>query len=267
MPGFSTRPQNSDSANASEIAALLPNLQSYRVVVEPDNGGEGHWAGAPSIVYDSLTSLFWLAYRTDRPGQSQSAIHLACSVDGAEFTDVRHFTCAELEANWLERPALLRDEHSGLFKLYLCLENRSGEACIFKMEDIDDPADFDPATTYAVLKPLLHCSGWHNFHTRIACAWPTDQAIYLVYEGSNVDWYQPEFHLQTGLAITHDFRSMTDLTPDAPLLGSPTPGQYATLRYLCYAIQGSRVLWYYEAARPDGAFDLMQTEVQLSEER
>lgn len=103
-------------------------------------------------------------------------------------------------------------------------------------------------------RPVLPNGDWHRAFTRPSCVLPADGGYALLYDGCSGDEYSPVYNIRTGLAYTADLRSAVDLTPDAPLLESPTPGRYATLRYCSYVKEIGR--FFYEAARPDDAFEL-----------
>ncbi|MBM3747779.1 MAG: hypothetical protein FJW34_18485 [Acidobacteria bacterium] len=78
------------------------------------------------------------------------------------------------------------------------------------------------------------------------------------------------YSIATGLAITFDLEHLIDITPDAPILKSPTPGQTPwgggpnfTLRYMDAVLLDNRILYYYEAASQEGCNELRVTEVAL----
>jgi hypothetical protein len=98
---------------------------------------------------------------------------------------------------------------------------------------------------------VMENAGWHNFFTRPANVLPMDVGYLFVYEGSHVDWRDPVYNIATGLAYTHDLKTFVDLTPDAPLLKSTTPGPYHTWRYSHWLRVGGQVFVYFEATRPN----------------
>jgi hypothetical protein len=99
--------------------------------------------------------------------------------------------------------------------------------------------------------PAFELAGWHDFFTRPACLVPMAAGWLMVYEGSNAAWHDPVYNIATGLAWTHDLRTFTDLTPDAPLLTSPTPGTYRTWRYSHWLWVGDELWAYAEVACPN----------------
>lgn len=101
--------------------------------------------------------------------------------------------------------------------------------------------------------PVLQRSGWHDGLTRISCVMPKDNGFVVFYEGTS---RQAFWNLRTGLAMTLNFKEFTDLTPNGPILSSPTSGKLETLRYLDYVKVGEKIYFYYEAARPDDALEL-----------
>jgi len=107
--------------------------------------------------------------------------------------------------------------------------------------------------------PLLERSGWHSGLTRISCVMPLDKGYMAYYEGTDREKF---FDLKTGLAYSTNLKSFTDLTPDEPILESPVEGSLSTLRYLDYVVEDERILFYYEAARKEGALELRVSEVK-----
>ena len=104
--------------------------------------------------------------------------------------------------------------------------------------------------------PVLDNAGWHNFFTRPACVLPVAVGYLLIYEGSNSRWYGPAYNIATGLAYTPDLSHIIDLTLDAPLLQSTTPGDYHTWRYSHWLRAGGEIHIYAEAARPNNTNEL-----------
>jgi len=94
-------------------------------------------------------------------------------------------------------------------------------------------------------------AGWHNFYTRPACLVPTGAGYLFVYEGSHSTWHDPVYNIATGLAYTLDLETFVDLTPDAPLLMSTTPGAYHTWRYSHWLLVDDELWAYAEVARPN----------------
>jgi len=111
--------------------------------------------------------------------------------------------------------------------------------------------------------PILAGIGWHEFCTRIACVMPLAQGYAVFYEGAALTDHEKVYNIRTGLAYSPDLRSFADVTPSEPILQSPTPGAHWALRYMDYVIMQDRVLFYYEAARPDNAYELRVSEVKL----
>ena len=100
-------------------------------------------------------------------------------------------------------------------------------------------------------QPVMENAGWHNFYTRPASVLPMDAGYLFVYEGSNLRWRDPVYNIATGLAYSPDLARVIDLTPDAPLLKSTTPGHYFTWRYSHWMSVGEQIYVYFEAARPN----------------
>lgn len=104
--------------------------------------------------------------------------------------------------------------------------------------------------------PIMENAGWHNCYTRPASVLPMAVGYLFVYEGSSAEWRDPSYNIATGLAYSPDLRTFIDLTPEAPLLKSTTPGDYHTWRYSHWLPVGDRVFVYHEAARPNNTNEL-----------
>ncbi len=101
---------------------------------------------------------------------------------------------------------------------------------------------------------FFEATGWHNWSTRPACLIPLKIGALLVYEGSHLNWYDAVYNLATGLAYTPDFTHWHDLTPDAPLLQSTTPGNFHTWRYSHWLPVKGQMFVYWEGACPNDTF-------------
>src|SRR5271157_320509 len=144
-------------------------LSNYEVVLRPDKDEEGYWAGAPSITC-GVDGKFFLAARMreaySERGRRGYEIRLLESSDGHDFARIASITREDLGLPGVERPAILQDEKSGKFKLYGCGEYPDGWG-IWKLDDVNQPADFDASTIHAVLetaKPELEESGAQEHH-------------------------------------------------------------------------------------------------------
>ncbi len=104
--------------------------------------------------------------------------------------------------------------------------------------------------------PFMDNAGWHNFYTRPASVIPMTVGYLFVYEGSHITWRDPVYNIATGLAYSPDLRTVVDLTHEAPLLKSTTPGDYHTWRYSHWLPVGDQVYVYFEAARPNNTNEL-----------
>jgi len=102
---------------------------------------------------------------------------------------------------------------------------------------------------------LLPLAGWHSFYVRPACVMPVGVGYLFVYEGSSVQWQDPVYNIATGLGFTFDLHHIIDLTPDAPLLVSPTPGRLHVWRYSHWMWVNDELWVYAEVEKPNGAHE------------
>jgi hypothetical protein len=114
----------------------------------------------------------------------------------------------------------------------------------------DDGEDWQPVGDGS---PILDNVGWHNCFTRPACVVPMAVGYLFVYEGSSIEYRDPSYNIATGLAYSPDLRTFIDLTPDAPILKSTTPGDYHTWRYSHWMNVGTDMMVWFEACRPNNS--------------
>ncbi|MBP6965519.1 MAG: hypothetical protein KBC96_14070 [Armatimonadetes bacterium] len=96
-------------------------------------------------------------------------------------------------------------------------------------------------------------TGWDAYESRVTSAVYVPPVFSAFYDGApNVEGNYEE---RTGLAVSTDLRSFERVTPHGPAIVSPHAS--GALRYVDAVQMGSRVFYYYEMARPDGAHDLM----------
>ncbi len=144
-------------------------LDNYHVVLRPDKDEPGWWSGAPSVTL-AKDGTFYLAARmrdTLSPrGRRGYEIRLLESEDGISFKKIASIARDDTDLPGFERPAILQDPRSGKFKLYGCSEMADGWG-IWKLDDADHPASFDPKTLKPVLtakKPELEAKGAQEHH-------------------------------------------------------------------------------------------------------
>lgn len=128
----------------------LPSLDRSRVVVEPPADGAGNWAGAPSACL--VDGVVHLAYRMRVPvGRGRGyAVVVAREIDGERLETLCVIESRQLDAESLERPALLRTP-DGRWRLYLSCATTGTKHWRVELLEADDPRDFDPSTARVVL--------------------------------------------------------------------------------------------------------------------
>lgn len=103
---------------------------------------------------------------------------------------------------------------------------------------------------------LLPLAGWHDHAVRPASLLPIGAGWLLVYEGSSVTWLDPSYNIATGLAYSPDLSCAVDLTPDRPLLASPTPGRLSAWRYSHWMWVGLELWVWAEVEKSNGAHEI-----------
>jgi hypothetical protein len=137
------------------------------VVALPDRQEPEWWACAPTLVRDA-EGTFWMALRmrtANAPlGLRGYEIRIMCSTDGLNFTRALSITREEADVAGFERPCLLIDPSTGLFKLYACCPVDSNWR-IIKFADAISPSEFVASSAYPVLEPLPRVAGAPNTPT------------------------------------------------------------------------------------------------------
>ncbi len=141
---------------APELRGIAQRFEDYTVILRPDKNEPEWWAGAPSVVIGE-DGVFWMACRM-RTAESQRGlrgyeIRILRSENGVEFEQAHAIKREEVPIAGFERPALMRDPETGLFKLYGCGPWQGGAWGIFKFDDAAVPTGFDPASAKLVLGP------------------------------------------------------------------------------------------------------------------
>lgn len=115
-----------------------------------------------------------------------------------------------------------------------------------------------------VNQPIMDLTGWHNFFIRPASVVPLGVGYLFVYEGSNTTWYDPVYNVVTGLGFTFDLHTITDLTPDAPLVMSTTPGLFHTWRYSHWMMVDKELFVYAEVANPNQSHEIRLFKIPMN---
>jgi hypothetical protein len=125
-----------------QLADLAPAPERSVVAIEPPGDEPGSWAGAPCAVRDGDEIV--LAYRLRRPiGQGRGyAVAIARSADGIEFKTIQVITKAEMGAESLERPTLVRTP-DGRWRLYLSCATWGTKHWRVEMLEASAPDAFD----------------------------------------------------------------------------------------------------------------------------
>ncbi|MBX7259238.1 MAG: hypothetical protein K1Y02_22950 [Candidatus Hydrogenedentes bacterium] len=138
------------------LEALRKAFTDYSVVLEPDRDEPGWWAGAPSVVR-APDGTFWMAARMREtispPGYRGFELRILRSEDGIRFEPVHAIRREDAGVRGFERPALVIDPATGLFRLYACSPREEGGWRIILFDDASDPSRLDPASARPVLEP------------------------------------------------------------------------------------------------------------------
>lgn len=144
---------------------LKKAMETYEVILEPDENTPEWWAGAPSVMR-TPDGAFYLAARM-REGNSPRGvrgyeIRILRSDDGHRFETAHRITREAAGVPGFERPALVRDPKSGKYRLYACCLWKQGWA-IIQFDDADSPEAFKPETMRPVLFESFPDDGFARF--------------------------------------------------------------------------------------------------------
>src|SRR6266545_3717970 len=223
-----------------EMAALMPQPDRSVVAVPPPGTAPGTWAGAPSAACSN--GDVYLAYRLRRPlGHGRGyAVAVARSADGVRFETLLTIGKEEMDAESLERPALVRTL-DGAWRLYLSCATTGTKHWRVEVIEASSPDAFEARRSRVVLPgdaekavkdPVIvrHGGVWHLWASTHPLADP-DQTDRMATESA---------------ALT--------AASSVPAAQSPAGGG---LRYLSVLELGDgHERWYYELTRPDGAHEL-----------
>lgn len=160
--------------------SLVEALSRYEVILEPDENTPEWWAGAPSVTRGD-DGVFYLAARM-REGRSPRGlrgyeVRILKSADGRRFEPIHHIRREDVGVSGFERPALVRVRETRQYRLYLCSGYERGWA-ILKLDDADDPTQFDPRSARRVLwedwpdDGFAHVKGYKDpFVIRVGDTW------------------------------------------------------------------------------------------------
>lgn len=124
------------------------------VVKHPPGNGQGHWAGAPSALYDHSRRSFLLSYRVRKPlaeGRGYET-RIAESRDGREFTDIWSAHRNQFDSSSIERSALVLTPQ-GTYRLYVSYVAGDNNKWQIDLLEAAAPDRFDPARRRVVLHP------------------------------------------------------------------------------------------------------------------
>jgi hypothetical protein len=131
-----------------QLSVLLPAPERSVVAVGPPAVEPGSWTGAPSAVLDGDEII--LAYRLRRGPRRGYAVAVACSADGVHFQTMMLIAKEEMDAESLERPALVRTPAGG-WRLYLSCATPGTKHWRVELLEAPAPDAFDPTKRVVVL--------------------------------------------------------------------------------------------------------------------
>ena len=129
---------------------MSPDPARSVVAIAAPGTGTGTWAGGPTAVLDGDEIV--LAYRLRRPvGDGRGfAVVIARSADGVEFETIKTITSEEMDAESLERPAIVQTP-DGKWRLYLSCATWGTKHWRVEVLEAASPDAFDPAQRQVML--------------------------------------------------------------------------------------------------------------------
>lgn len=114
-----------------------------QTVIPPPAEGSGHWAGAPSVLYDAETRRFYLYYRIRKPRPVRGGeCHIAESQDGVAFRTIWAARKEAFESESVERFSLTKGL-DGKWLLYAGYVDPADNRWRIDVIEADRPDTFD----------------------------------------------------------------------------------------------------------------------------
>ncbi|MDQ1256128.1 MAG: hypothetical protein QG656_724 [Candidatus Hydrogenedentes bacterium] len=217
----------------------------------------------PALVRDPVTGKYRLYGCAGLEDRGWAILKFDDADDPAKIdpASARPILAAEQDGDWFARTVGYKDPvvfwDNGLWHMFVIAFDRVERIHHFTSGDGE-------AWTPAPGNPVMEHAGWHNFYLRPASVVPMIVGYLFVYEGSHVNWRDPVYNIATGLAYSPDLVTFVDLTPEAPLLKSTTPGDYDTWRYSHWLPVGNELYVYFEAARPNNTNEIRLARIPQS---
>ncbi len=168
------------------LARLVDGTKQYHVVLEPDRNEADWWAGAPSVAIAKDGTYYLAARMRDAiapRGRRGYEIRLMKSLDGITFERVRSIEKDDVKnVHGFERPALVVDPATEMFKLYGCAEMADQGWCIWKMDDAPTIEGIDPSTARVVLapsKPAFVAGGAQEHHATVHVEYKDPSIVFM----------------------------------------------------------------------------------------
>lgn len=121
-------------------------------IISPSHEGAGHWAGAPSVLYDAETARFYLYYRVRQPRPVRGGLcYIAESQDGLSFRVIWAARKEDFDSPSVERFALTR-ALDGKWLLYPSYVDPQSNRWRIDVIEADGPGAFDPAQRQPLLR-------------------------------------------------------------------------------------------------------------------
>lgn len=155
--------------------AYVPRPEQSEVAIGAPGHEAGYWVGAAGAWWHD--GSVYLAYRQRQPvhlGRGQGVV-VAKSSDGVHFHEIARIGKEDMDAESLERPAIVRTEE-GKWRLYLSCATTGTKHWRVEMLEADDPRKFSYKTRQTILPgdehwgvkdPVIvrHDSLWHMWAT------------------------------------------------------------------------------------------------------
>lgn len=123
-----------------------------QTVVAPPGEGPGHWAGAPSVVYEAGASRFFLCYRLRKPRPVRGGeCYIAESDDGVSFRTIWGAKKEEFDSPSVERFCLTR-ALDGKWLLYASYVDPADNRWCIDLIEADSPSGFDASGRRKLLR-------------------------------------------------------------------------------------------------------------------
>lgn len=241
------------------------NFEYYHSIFKDDVPIKGF--ERPSLLIDPITKKFKLYVCGHWENDNWSILKFN-DTDDLKLIDLKsiHPVIAPKNKNY-EREIIVREYKDPFiiyvnkkFHCYVTGYVRENER-IFHFESLDGEI-WKPSGNEK--EPVMELSKWHNFFVRPSSVLTLGIGYLFIYEGSNINWYDPVYNIATGIGFTFDLHKIIDLTETSPLITNFSNGDFHTFRYSHWLWEKNEIWIYAEVSNTNNTNEIRLYKIQLN---